>query len=574
MLFSEFSFLCEALEKTPSRLSKKKLLRAFFLLHTPEAVSEAIHFLTFHFFYEQQAVLFQLDEIQMVKIIAEYTEKDIDSVRKSIKHEMSGDIGTYYSVYGRSNLQSPLFQDIFREICEFGAIEGENSQETRKKKIFSLLDKVSKEDARYLLRLFVGTFRIGVSDKTILEVIFEIFLVRYGERYKDIDKKKFEQIYGVFSNLGKIVYFVLTNQIEKLLSVEPKIGMAVQSQTAEVFFKNNALLLDFSKYSYVIQPKYDGFRLQAHVTKEQEIFLFSRNQILVNHLFPTVTIALKKYALQNSFYGVIDGEVIGFDRLNNFYLTFQDTAKEKREKKKKTDKKESIELQYIIFDLLLFKEVNLMNEAYQKRLQIIESQDEREEIKHVNSFPVFNIKEIEEQHNLCIKNKYEGLMIKDLAAPYEAGKRTRTWLKYKKIQKDSLEDTIDVVILGYTLSKGMRSKRQMIGSLLVGVYDEATQHYTTVAQVGSGGNQALWNVLYENLYTITVSAQLENVFISKAHVPDYFVIPKIVVSVKADLVSLSKDHTAGVSLRFPRLLTIRPDKNEKESTDIRKFLSE
>jgi ATP-dependent DNA ligase len=230
-------------------------------------------------------------------------------------------------------------------------------------------------------------------------------------------------------------------------------------------------------------------------------------------------------------------------------------------------------LKYIIFDVLVSREEHCMKFSYIKRLEMIDQYLMVSGIERIRSIPIKNYEEIDHWQDVFIRDGYEGAMIKDTSSIYEPGKRTRTWLKYKKIQKDSLEDTIDVVILGFNLSKGAKSQRQSIGSLLVGIYDEKTDAYYSVAQVGSGGNAELWNGIYEALIELQQKEKPVSVNIHESRFPDYFVLPKIVVSVKADLVSVSTEHTSGMSLRFPRLLMMRIDKNEKETTSVEQFIS-
>jgi DNA ligase-1 len=153
-------------------------------------------------------------------------------------------------------------------------------------------------------------------------------------------------------------------------------------------------------------------------------------------------------------------------------------------------------------------------------------------------------------------------MIKKGSSLYEPGKRSRNWLKYKNIQKDSMEDTIDLVILGYKLAKGNKKSRQKIGSLLVGHYNRKEDRFESVAQVGSGGDANLWTYLENILNPFIISDIPSNVFINKKHMPDVLINPTVIISIKADCVTTSKEHTSGVSIRFPRLISIRQDKNK------------
>ena len=49
---------------------------------------------------------------------------------------------------------------------------------------------------------------------------------------------------------------------------------------------------------------------------------------------------------------------------------------------------------------------------------------------------------------------------------------------------------------------------------------------------------------------------------------DVWITPKIVVEIKADEITKSPTHTAGLALRFPRLEKFRDDKNPQEVTSL------
>lgn len=557
MLFCDFSYLCQLLESNDSRLYKKRVLLDFFLKNDSSIVSRFIDLFTFALLPQGKEAVFQLDEKQIIKYIAEYFSLSIETVIFDIK--VCGDIGLYYKANGLDNNKNCSFEVIVELILSLAQAQGKNSQEQKKKLLFHLFDQISPVDGCYILRFFLGSFRIGLSDRTILEVLFDIILLH---KMTGISKKYLDYLYGICPNLGYIGFLILEKKTTELLSLSPTIGQVVQSQSAEVYLKAKKQLgLDLSQYS--MQPKYDGFRLQVHV-KEAEVYCFSRNQLLVNHMFPDIIEYIKLYAQENNFSGILDGEVIGFDFEKAEYASFQETAKRKR-KQPLPESLIASGAHYIIFDILLFNDQNSMFQPYQKRISYLDSFRENVCIKHVVTLPLLDESFLQEYYELMINKGYEGLMIKSNQSIYEPGKRTTTWLKYKKVQKDSVEDSIDAVVLGYTIAKGKRKERQLIGSILVGIYDELHDNYTTVAQVGAGGNAALWNTLLEELQKNIITEVPLNVLINKMHMPDYLVNPVLVVALKADKITASKEHTSGTSLRFPRLLCIRLDKNKKQT---------
>jgi DNA ligase-1 len=88
----------------------------------------------------------------------------------------------------------------------------------------------------------------------------------------------------------------------------------------------------------------------------------------------------------------------------------------------------------------------------------------------------------------ALERGLEGLVVKRVDSPYQAGARNFNWVKLKKHSRGALEDTIDVVMLGYFLGRG---KRAELGSalLLVGVYDADADEFVTVTKIEPPGRR-------------------------------------------------------------------------------------
>ena len=54
--------------------------------------------------------------------------------------------------------------------------------------------------------------------------------------------------------------------------------------------------------------------------------------------------------------------------------------------------------------------------------------------------------------------------------------------------------------------------------------------------------------------------------VDKALEPDFWALPKVVVELAADEITVSPNHTAGLALRFPRLVRFRDDKSSNDIT--------
>src|SRR5207247_7781016 len=99
--------------------------------------------------------------------------------------------------------------------------------------------------------------------------------------------------------------------------------------------------------------------------------------------------------------------------------------------------------------------------------------------------------ELEHYFEQNISLGLEGLVVKRPDALYQPGKRNFNWIKLKRQESGSLEDTLDCVILGYYFGAGKRAHFG-IGALLVGVYNKKKDCFQTVAKIGTGLTDAEW----------------------------------------------------------------------------------
>jgi len=131
----------------------------------------------------------------------------------------------------------------------------------------------------------------------------------------------------------------------------------------------------------------------------------------------------------------------------------------------------------------------------------------------------------------------EGVISKKEDAIYTPGKRNFNWIKLKKVNESSVEDTLDCIVMGYYLGKGARQKFG-IGGFLVGVLDNESGEVQSLSKVGTGLTDEEWVHLKHKIDNITTKDKPKNYVV---------------------------DNNKGLALRFPRLIKIR-DKKIDDST--------
>lgn len=146
----------------------------------------------------------------------------------------------------------------------------------------------------------------------------------------------------------------------------------------------------------------------------------------------------------------------------------------------------------------------------------------------------------------AVKRGWEGVIGKDLAARYEAGRRSLRWLKVKARRE------AEFVIGGFTLPKGARLH---FGALLVGLYEGKALRYC--GSVGTGFSEEVLLGLLEKLHPLQSDA-CPFTTVPREVRDATWVAPKLVAQVAY------AEWTGDEKLRQPSFLGLRDDKKAKE----------
>ena len=215
--------------------------------------------------------------------------------------------------------------------------------------------------------------------------------------------------------------------------------------------------------------------------------LFSRRLEDTTEMFPDIVAAVKKEV--NASTAILEGEAIAFNEVTGEFRPFQETIQRKR-KQGITEKAVEMPLHLFAFDLMYVDGKDYINEPYEKRRDELEKLLKGSTIimpttRIVTSSP----KELENFFSDAIESGLEGIVAKDLTAPYIAGARKFSWIKMKRSYKGELSDTLDLVIVGYYLGRGSRAEFKF-GGLLCAVYNKKKDVFETISRIGTGFTEA------------------------------------------------------------------------------------
>jgi DNA ligase-1 len=484
----------------------------------------------------------------------------------STTYRQLGDLGvTAQGLAAATEHQPPPVVEVHRRLSEIAATSGEGSLQRKLDLFASLLGDMDPISAKHLVRITTGKMRLGIGDPTVLDALS---FAKKGDRSL---RPVLEAAYNRTSDLGLIARTLWAEGEGGVVALSVTVGRPLRSQLAERLPDPDAVIKKMGLVG--VQPKYDGFRVQIHKDGDR-VSIFSRNLENMTEMFPELVAAAGSLDAGSV---ILDGEAIAYNPESEEYVPFQETMGRRR--------KHGIEqfalrvpLRAFVFDVMFRDGSDLTSLPYESRLAVVDELVSGSEtlipapLTRTDSADVLR-KELLEY----ISRGLEGVVAKRLDSPYQAGARNFNWVKLKRNTSGQLNDTIDVVLLGYYRGKGRRADFGA-GALLAGVYDSDRDEFVTLSKIGTGLSDAGWRELYDRARALEVEQRPARV--SSILVPDVWLKPEIVVEVLADEITPSPRHTAGMTadeaglaLRFPRIVSFRgADKRPEDTTTVREIL--
>ena len=283
----------------------------------------------------------------------------------------------------------------------------------------------------------------------------------------------------------------------------------------------------FNNPDWMWEPKLDGYRALAFID-EEGVKLRSRRGLELGEDFPRLVAELGKQDVNGM---VLDGEIVAFDASGKpsfGAMQNRDSGAERAV--------------FYCFDLLYFAGVDLRKAIYADRRRYLS--------QCLLPSRLVQLVHAEEDglalHRAAMASGFEGVIGKRKSSTYEAGKRSKAWLKVKAI------DSADFVVGGYTTGKGSRAP---LGALLLGYWQGRKLRFAS--HVGSGFDDKTLSrtkKLLEPLRRKTSPFADE----PELNAPTTWVEPKLVAEVKF------QGWTDDRHLRAPVFLRLRDDVDARE----------
>ena len=548
MRYKLLANLYEELSSTTKRLEKIDILSKF-LEDLNEKDEDILYLLEGNIYPNYDERRIGISNQIAIKAISKSTGTETNKVIALWKK--IGDLGQVAEKLTSNKTQTTLASHIITtekvliNLRKLPELEGKGTIEKKLSLITELLTSADSKEALYLVRTLIGDLRIGVQESTIKYAMLKAFF-KDNKEYEEELQKAIDRS----NDLVEVFKIAKKKKIKDLDKIKLQVGKPIKAMLAQ---KAKDIPDAFRQLGtpMAVEYKYDGFRLLIHKINDK-VTLFTRSLENVTKQFPEVEKYIKEFVKGNSF--ILDSEAVGYDRKTKKYTDFQAISQRIRRKYNIKELQEKLPIEVNIFDILYYNGKSQLDIPFRKRAELIRKiiKDHPYKLIASKSIITSDQKEIEEFYAEALKNNQEGVMLKNLNAPYKPGRRVGHMLKIKPEDND-----LDLVITGAEWGKGKRSG--WLSSFILSC--KKGNEYLEIGKVGTGiaeketeDNKITFQQLTELLTPLIISEKSKQVQIK----------PKVVVMITYQDIQKSTNYKSGWALRFPRILRLRDDKGIKE----------
>ena len=411
-------------------------------------------------------------------------------------------------------------------IAELAALNGKTDEE-KKAYILTSWDSLATHERFIFNKLISGNFRIGVSNKMLVNAI--------AKQSEQDSTKIMHSIMGKWQPT-EITYEELTS------------GAHVNTDSSWPYPFCLAYAIDTAPENlgettaWQAEWKWDGIRGQI-VKRNGELFIWSRGEELVTDQFPELHF-LKDELTDGT---VLDGEILAIKDGN--VLSFSTLQQRLNRKTINRNQLDNAPIGFFTYDLLEYKGADIRTEPLSKRRQWLEEIIKNLTTKNIVLLsPVIKFsswQELAKIRETAREINSEGIMLKNLNSVFHAGRKRGDWWKWKINPY-----TVDTVMI--YAQKGSGRRANFYTDYTFAVRDG--EKLITIAKAYSG---------------LTDKEIKEvNSFVNKNAIekfgPVRTVKPELVFEIAFEGIAESKRHKAGLALRFPRIARWRKDKKVEE----------
>jgi ATP-dependent DNA ligase I len=417
-----------------------------------------------------------------------------------------------------------------------GRQAGAGSQAARRALLAELFARATAPEQWFLRQLLIGELRQGALEGVMVDAV---------ARAAGVPGRDVRRAVMLRGDLGVVAAAALAGGAAALAGFRLEVGRPVLPMLAQTADGVDAALakLDASADNpAAVEWKLDGARIQVH-RSGGEVAVYTRSLDDITARVPEVVEAALALPVTAA---VLDGEAIAL-KPDGRPQPFQVTASRVGSRGDPAALRLATPLSPVLFDLLHLDGADLLDAPGSERAAAMAKVVPGS--VRVPRVVAGAVAEASAAFAAALDRGHEGVVVKSLSTPYEAGRRGAGWLKVKP------RHTLDLVVLAVERGHGRRAG--WLSNLHLGARDPAGG-FVMLGKTFKGLTDAMLRWQTERLGALAVD---DSGWVVRVR-------PELVVEVAFDGVQTSPRYPGGVALRFARVLRYREDKTAAEADTI------
>lgn len=412
------------------------------------------------------------------------------------------------------------------------AVTGAGSVGQRKELLATLFGGLTNAEQRFVTGLIQGELRQGAGDGVMLAAIAEA---------SGVPEAAVRRAVMLAGFTAPVAAAAMNGGSDAVAEIGLVVGRPVRPMLA-----GSATDIDGAvdgRIEQQVETKLDGIRVQAHKL-EDEVRLFTRSLEEITDRLPEIVEIVQQLPARRL---VLDGEAVALTadgRPQPFQVTGARTASSADPQRLRHETPVTPKF----FDLLHLDGEDLIDQPFRERhRQLVDLVPARWVVEHT---PVGEAADARAFFDERVAAGDEGVVVKDLAAPYAAGRRGAGWVKVKP------RHTLDLVVLAVEWGSGRR--KGFLSNIHLGARDPETGGYVMLGKTFKGMTDEMLRWQTERFTELAVDRGDWVVQVR----------PEQVVEIAFDGLQRSSRYPGGLALRFARVIRYRDDKSAEDADTI------
>jgi DNA ligase-1 len=408
---------------------------------------------------------------------------------------------------------------------------GAGSQTARAGAVAELFGRATADEQAWLRGVVTGAVRQGALDALVQEAVAAA---------ASVPLTSVRRAAMLAGSTTAVAVAALSGGEEALAGFGLEVGRPVLPMLASSAPDLEAALAKAGGGELAVDTKLDGIRIQVH-RSGGEILVATRTLEDITHRLPEV-VSVAQALPATSF--VLDGEAIALDERGR-PRPFQETAS-------RTAMGSGVEVTPYFFDVLHLDGTDLLDQPGHERAAALEALvPERYRVARLVTSDLGAAQRFVDD---ALAAGHEGVVVKNLQAPYDAGRRGSAWVKVKPVH------TLDLVVLAVEWGSGRREG--WLSNIHLGARDPETGGFVMLGKTFKGMTDEMLAWQTERFTELATSPTTMR---------EHYVVelrPEQVVEIAFDGVQRSSRYPGGMALRFARVVRYRDDKTAAEADTV------